>query len=96
MENRTAAQGRDALSDLLGYLHNNCQGVIDYGRLRDAGHMVASSLVEKAGDLVVAKRQTKRQGMHWGHDGSEAVSAPRTLWLAVAQRRVGSILEVQS
>jgi hypothetical protein len=38
----------------------NWQGVIDYGRLRDAGYMVASSLVEKAGDLVVAKRQKKR------------------------------------
>ncbi len=81
MKNRTAAQGRDALAVLLGYLHNNWQGVIDYGRLRDAGYMVASSLVEKAGDLVVAKRQKKRQGMHWGHDGSEAVSALRTLWL---------------
>ena len=81
MENPIASQGRDALVDLLGYLHNNWQGVIDYGRVRDAGYMVASSLVEKAGDLVVAKRQKKRQGMHWGHDGSEAVSALRTLWL---------------
>ena len=51
MKNRIAAQGRDALAVLLGYLHNNWQGVIDYGRLRDAGYMVASSLVEKAGDL---------------------------------------------
>ncbi len=79
--NPVAAQGRDAVADLLGYLHNNWQGVIDYGRLRDAGYMVASSLVEKAGDLVVAKRQKKRQGMHWSHHGSEAVSALRTLWL---------------
>ena len=81
MKNPTAVQGRDALADLLGYLHNNWQGVIDYGHWRDARYMVASSLVEKAGDLVVAKRQKKRQGMHWGHDGSEAVSGLRTLWL---------------
>ena len=81
MKNPIASQGRDALADLLGYLDNNWEGVIDYGRWRDAGHMVASSLVEKAGDLVVAKRQKKRQGMHWGRDGSEAVSALRTLWL---------------
>jgi hypothetical protein len=81
MKNRVAAQGRDALAELLGYLDNNWQGIIDYGRLRDAGYMVASSLVEKAGDLVVAKRQKKRQGMHWSHHGSEAVSALRTLWL---------------
>jgi len=75
------SQAQDALAELLGYLHNNWEGVIDYGRVRDEGYMVASSLVEKAGDLVVAKRQKKRQGMHWGHDGSEAVSALRTLWL---------------
>ena len=81
MKNPIARQGRDALADLLGYLRNNWEGVIDYGCWRDAGYMVASSLVEKAGDLVVAKRQKKRQGMHWGHDGSEAVSALRTLWL---------------
>ena len=81
MKNPIAAQGRDALADLLGYLDNNWEGVIGYGRWRDAGHMVSSSLVEKAGDLVVAKRQKKRQGMHWGRDGSEAVSALRTLWL---------------
>jgi hypothetical protein len=81
MKNPIASQGRDALADLLGYLHNNWQGVIDYGRVRDAGYMVASSLVEKTGDVMVAKRQKKRQGMRWGHDGSEAVSALRTLWL---------------
>lgn len=77
----TALQGQDALADLLGYLENNWEGVVAYGRMSDAGYMVASSLVEKAGDVVVAKRQKKRQGMHWGHDGSEAVSALRTLWL---------------
>jgi len=81
MKNPIARQGRDALEDLLGYLHNNWEGVIDYGCWRDAGYMVASSLVEKAGDIVVAKRQKKRQGMHWSHHGSEAVSALRTLWL---------------
>ena len=81
MKNPIARQGRDALADLLGYLRNNWEGVIDYGCWRDAGYMVASSLVEKAGDLVVAKRQKKRQGMHWSHHGSEAVSALRTLWL---------------
>ena len=62
MKNPIARQGRDTLADLLGYLRNNWEGVIDYGCWRDAGYMVASSLVEKAGDLVVAKRQKKRQG----------------------------------
>lgn len=67
------------MADLLGYLHNNWQGAIDYGRLCDAGYIVASSLVEQAGNLVVAKRQKEPQGMHWSHHGSEAVSALCTL-----------------
>ena len=42
---------------------------------------MASSLVEKAADLVVAKRHKKRQGMHWAHTGADSVAALRTLWL---------------
>lgn len=72
---------RQALQELLTYLKGNWEGIIPYAAMRDAGYMVASSLVEKAGDLVIAKRQKKHQGMHWGHLGADAVSALRTLWL---------------
>lgn len=37
--------------------------------------------MEKAGDLVIAKRQKQNQGMHWSLCGSEAVSTVRTMWL---------------
>jgi hypothetical protein len=46
-----------------------------------AGYLVASSLAEKAADLVVAKRQKKHQGMHWTRMGADNLSALRTLWL---------------
>jgi hypothetical protein len=38
-------------------------------------------LVEGAANLVVAKRQKKKNGMHWSHSGADALCALRTLWL---------------
>jgi hypothetical protein len=49
---------------LVAHLWDNWPGVVPYCRLNDAGYMVALSLAEKAGDLVVGKRQRKHQGMH--------------------------------
>ncbi len=43
--------------------------------------MVASSLVEKAVDLLVAKRQKKKQGMHWTKVGADSICALHTLWM---------------
>jgi len=43
--------------------------------------MIASTLVESAANIVVAKRQKKRQGMHWSRTGADNLSALRTLWL---------------
>ena len=53
----------------------------DYRKMYEAGYLIASSLVEKAADLVVAKRQKKKQGMHWTRMGADRLSALRTLWL---------------
>lgn len=49
--------------------------------MQKAGYMIASTLVESAANLVVAKRQKKRQGMHWSRTGADSLSALRTLWL---------------
>ena len=85
---RLVAQGRPdiltprgGLNELIGYVENNWDGIIDYGTMQEPGYMVASSLVEKAADLVIAKRQKKLQGMHWGWYGADGVAALRTLWL---------------
>jgi len=72
---------RKGLNEFIEYVHNNWEGIIDYRKMHKAGYLVASSLAEKAGDLVIAKRQKKHQGMHWTRMGADNLSALRTLWL---------------
>lgn len=81
---QTAPEGIEALKAvqaLMDYLSNNWEGLINYNRTSKAGYLIASSLVEKAADVVVAKRQKKHQGMHWCHRGADGVCALRTVWL---------------
>jgi hypothetical protein len=74
-------QKREGLDEFIGYVNSNWEGIIDYQEMYRAGYLVASSLAEKAADLVVAKRQKKHQGMHWTRMGADNLSALRTLWL---------------
>lgn len=72
---------RKGLDEFIDYVQNNWEGIIDYRRMYKAGYLVASSLAEKAADLVIAKRQKKHQGMHWSVKGADNLCALRTLWL---------------
>jgi hypothetical protein len=72
---------RKGLNEFIDYIQNNWEGIINYRSMYKAGYLVASSLAEKAADLVVAKRQKKHQGMHWSRMGADNLSALRTLWL---------------
>jgi hypothetical protein len=72
---------RKGLNEFIEYVQNNWEGIINYREMYKAGYLVASSLAEKAADLVVAKRQKKHQGMHWTRMGADNLSALRTLWL---------------
>lgn len=69
------------LQEFIEYVQNNWEGIVNYRDMHKAGYLVASSLVEKAVDLVVAKRQKKKQGMHWTRMGADNICALRTLWL---------------
>ncbi len=69
------------LQEFIEYVQNNWEGIVNYRDMYKAGYMVASSLVEKAADLVVAKRQKKKQGMRWSRSGADNLCALRTLWL---------------
>jgi hypothetical protein len=69
------------LQEFIEYVQNNWEGIVNYRDMYKAGYLVASSLVEKAADLVVAKRQKKKQGMHWTRMGADNLCALRTLWL---------------
>jgi len=62
-------------------MENNWEGIVNYQKMQKEGYLIASSLVENAGNLVVAKRQKKHQGMHWSHNGADRLCALRTLWL---------------
>jgi hypothetical protein len=69
------------LQAFIKYVQNNWEGIVNYRQMQKDGYLVASSLVEKAVDLVVAKRQKKKQGMHWSRMGADNLCALRTLWL---------------
>jgi hypothetical protein len=69
------------LQEFIEYVQNNWEGIVNYRNMSKAGYLIASSLVEKAADLVVAKRQKKKQGMHWTRMGADNLCALRTLWL---------------
>jgi len=71
----------EGLRELIFYIKSNWEGIVDYQDMSQKGYLVASSLVEKAVDLVVAKRQKKSQGMHWSRMGADNICALRTLWL---------------
>lgn len=74
-------EGQEGLTKLIGYMENNWEGIINYQKMQKEGYLIASSLVENAADLVVAKRQKKKRGMHWSHKGSDRLCALRALWL---------------
>ena len=71
----------DGLQEFIEYVQNNWEGIVNYRDMYKAGYLVASSLVEKAADLLVAKRQKKKQGMRWSRMGADSLCALRTLWL---------------
>jgi len=71
----------EGLHDLIVYVKSNWEGIVDYCQMQKDGYLIASTLVEGAGNIIVAKRQKKNQGMHWSISGADALCALRTLWL---------------
>ena len=72
---------REGMKELIEYIQNNWEGIVDYCQMQKDGYLIASTLVEGAANLVVAKRQKKKQGMHWSRGGADNLCALRTLWL---------------
>lgn len=72
---------RNGLEELIAYIESNWEGIVNYCQMQKAGYLIASTLVESAANIVVAKRQKKHQGMHWSRTGADNLSALRTLWL---------------
>jgi hypothetical protein len=73
-----AAEG--ALDELIEYLQRHEAAVPDYGERRRERRYIGSGTVEKANDLLVARRQ-KRRGMHWNMETSEGLARLKVLLL---------------
>jgi len=73
--------GWEALEKLGAYLQHNRPYMGNYWAEQNAGYMISSALAEKACDVLIAKRQKKKQGMRWSATGADALAALRTLFL---------------
>ena len=65
---------------MLVYLHERQPYIPNYRARRREREYIGSAHVEKANDLIVAKRQ-KGAGVHWSMETSDALAALRTLML---------------
>lgn len=77
---RPQARNGERLDELIEYLHDRRAYIPNYGQRRRERQYIGSGHIEKANDLIVAKRQ-KGAGMHWSLATSDALAALRTLML---------------
>ena len=77
---RAQARSVERLEELLNYLRERQPYIVNYRLRRIEREYIGSGHVEKANDLIVAKRQ-KGAGMHWSIETSDALAALRTLML---------------
>jgi len=68
------------LDELIGYLKARQAWMVNYRQRRIERRYIGSGQVEKANDLLVARRQ-KNRGMQWSKATSDALAALRTLML---------------
>jgi hypothetical protein len=77
---RPEAKNTAKLDELISYLQNRRTSIPNYKLRRQARQFNGSGQVEKANDLIVARRQ-KHQGMHWSQPTTDALAALKTLTL---------------
>jgi hypothetical protein len=77
---RPQARNVEVLETLIAYLQARQHWIPNYRQRRIDQQYIGSGHVEKANDLIVARRQ-KGRGMQWSLDTSNALAALRTLML---------------
>ncbi len=77
---RRHAKDAAALDRLISYLHARAEWIPNYRQRRREQQYIGSGQVEKANDLLVARRQ-KHRGMQWSEATSDGLAALRTLML---------------
>ena len=90
---RPATKNETKLDELNGYLQARMPWIPNYGQRRIERQYIGSAHVEKANDLIVARRQ-KNRGMQWSEQTSDALAALRTLMLNGAWERYWQQREV--
>ena len=74
------ARNSEVLDTLIAYLQARQPWILNYRQRRIAQQERGSGHVEKANDLIAARRQ-KGRGMQWSLETSDALAALRTLML---------------
>ncbi len=77
---RAATKNEMKLDELITYLQARAGWIPNYRQRRTERNYIGSAHVEKANDLLVARRQ-KNRGMQWSEATSDALAALRTLML---------------
>jgi hypothetical protein len=77
---RPQTRNEKRLDELIGYLRKHQEEIPDYNERRIHCQFNGSGHVEKANDLLVARRQ-KHRGMHWSLQTSDSLCALKTLML---------------
>jgi hypothetical protein len=77
---RPQTRNTEVLDTFIAYLQVRQQWIPNYRQRRINQHSIGSGHVEKANDLIVARRQ-KGRGMQWSLETSDALAALRTLLL---------------
>ncbi len=77
---RRQAKDEAALDGLIAYLQTRAEWIPNYRQRRREQQYIGSGQVEKANDLLVARRQ-KQRGMQWSEATSDGLAALRTLLL---------------
>ncbi len=77
---RAEAKNEAKLDELISYLRARALWIPDYRQRRIEREYIGSAHVEKANDLIVARRQ-KNRGMQWSESTSDALAPLRTLML---------------
>ena len=77
---REETRNTEVLDTLIAYLQARQQWIPNYRQRRIDQQYIGSGHVEKANDLIIARRQ-KRPGMQWSLATSDALAALRTLML---------------
>jgi len=81
---------KEAAMKLMRYLKRHRERIPNYEEVKEGGGTVSSGLVEKANDIVVARRMKGGQ-MHWTREAAEPVLKHRTRFINKhARMRTGS------